>query len=406
MRSLRHALGLRRGVAALAVGLFVYGFGQELWFRYVPEYLRFLGATPLLLGLFGTLKDSLDAAYAYPGGAIADRLGSRRALLFFAGLTLAGFLIYLVWSTVAAVFVGILFVMAWPSLGLPATFSIIGEELQGAKRIVGFTVQAVLKRLPIVLAPPLGGLLLVKLGIHSGMRVGFAASLVLGSAMLLGLRRAFRGGQTPLESGKPREPIRARLPPLLRRLLAADILIRLCEGLPDVFIIVWVVEILRLSPARFGILTSVLMGTAILSYFPAAALAERAERKSFILLTYVFFTLYPLAVLLSHNFLHLVGAFMIGGLREIGEPARKAFIVDCADPASRGRTVGLYYAIRGFAVAGAATVGGLLWTIRPSLTFLAATALGAAGTAACGFLLPSMPAERTTRSAEGGGPPC
>ena len=77
MRNLRHALGLRRGVAALAIGLFVYGFGQELWFRYLPEYLRFLGATPILLGLFGTLKDFLDAAYAYPGGAIADRLGSR-----------------------------------------------------------------------------------------------------------------------------------------------------------------------------------------------------------------------------------------------------------------------------------------------------------------------------------------
>lgn len=389
MKNLRHALGLQRGVAALALGLFVYGFGQELWFRYLPEYLRFLGATPLLLGLFGTLKDSLDAAYAYPGGAIADRLGSRRALLLFAGLTLAGFLVYLAWSTVAAVFVGILFIMAWPSLGLPATFSIIGEELPGGKRIVGFTVQAVLKRLPIVLAPPLGGLLLVRFGMRQGMRIGFVASLVLGSAMILRLRRAFRSHPAPAEPGDVRARAGSRLPPLLRRLLAADILIRLCEGLPDVFIIVWVVEVLRLSPARFGILTSILTGTAILSYFPAAALAEQTERKPFIVMTYVFFTLYPLAVLLSHSFAQLAGAFMIGGLREIGEPARKAFIVDCADPASRGRTVGLYYAIRGFAVAGAATVGGLLWSIRPSLTFVTAAALGVTGTAAAVLLLPA-----------------
>jgi hypothetical protein len=242
-----------------------------------------------LLGVFGTLKDSLDAAYAYPGGAITDRFGSRRALVLF------------------------------------------------------------------------GGLLIVKLGIERGMRIGFAASLVLGSTMLLGLRRAFRCGSpvSGTDEGQPRS--RKRLPPQLRRLLAADILIRFCEGLPDVFIIVWVVEILRLSPARFGVLT------------------------------YLFFTLYPLAILLSRSFLHLVGAFMIGGLREIGEPARKAFILDCADPASCGRTVGLYYAIRGFSVAGAATVGGFLWTVRPSLTFLTATALGVAGTAVCGFLLPSTP---------------
>src|SRR5258706_5495081 len=131
------------------------------------------------------------------------------------------------------------------------------------------------------------------------------------------------------------------------------------------------------------------MCTAVLSYFPAATLADRAEKKWFILLTYLFFTLYPLAVLLSRSFIHLVGAFMIGGLREIGEPARKAFIVDCSQPASRGRTVGLYYAIRGFAVAGAATVGRFLWTIRHSLTFLIASALGMAGTALFGLLRPS-----------------
>jgi hypothetical protein len=55
--------------------------------------------------------------------------------------------------------------------------------------------------------------------------------------------------------------------------------------------------------------------------------------------------------------------------------------VDLSDPNARGRTVGLYYAIRGFAVAGAAAVGGALWTVRPQLTFFVASALGFAGTA-------------------------
>ena len=81
---------------------------------------------------------------------------------------------------------------------------------------------------------------------------------------------------------------------------------------------------------------------------------------------------------------------MIGGLREIGEPARKALIVDLAvsDP---GRTVGLYYSIRGFAVAGAAAIGGALWTVRPELTFYVAAALGAAGTLWAALGLPSRP---------------
>jgi len=391
MKNFRHALAWERGVGALALGLFVFAFGQELWFRYLPVYLRFLGATPLVLGAFGALKDLLDAAYAYPGGVITDRLGSRKALVLFGALTVAGFVVYLAWRSVAGVFVGILLVMAWPSLGLPATFSIIGEELRGTRRVVGFTVQAVVKRVPIVIAPIVGGILIEKLGVSNGMRAGFAASIVLGAVMIAILHRRFRGAASPGPAERGKRP---RLPSALRRLLAADVLIRLCEGLPDVFIVIWVIEVRRFSPAQFGILTSILTGTAIVSYIPAAVLAGRAEKKWFIVLTYVFFTLYPVAVFLARDFLAMAGAFAIGGLREIGEPARKSFIVDSAEPAKRGRTVGFYYAVRGFSVAGAAAIGGWLWTIRPSLTFLVAAALGVAGTAGCAIFLPRVAAAR------------
>jgi len=389
----RRRLGLERRVGALAAGLFVYGFGEELWFRYLPEYLRVLGASAFAVGLFGTARDFLDAAYAYPGGVISDRLGTRRSLLFFGGLTTAGFAVYFFWPSALAVFLGLLLVMCWQSLGLPATFALIGEELEGGRRIVGFTVQAVLKRVPILLAPPLGGLLLEKLGMKNGMRVGFAVSILLAIAMLFALRRGLgqdREKSEALPSPRPSPAGRGRgvLAPALKQLLIADCLIRFCEGMPEVFLVIWAIEVVKISPFRFGLLTSVLMGTAIASYMPAAALAERAEKKSFVLLTYVFFSLFPLAVLLSHTFTALVGAFAIGGLREIGEPVRKALIVDLADPQARGRTVGLYYAIRGFAVAGAAAVGGALWTVRPSLTLLTATLLGFAGTAWAALFLP------------------
>src|SRR6266704_5672255 len=94
LASWRRRLGLERRVSALAAGLFVYGFGEELWFRYLPEYLRVLGASAFAVGAFGTLKDLLDAAYAYPGGVLSDRLGSRDALLLFGLLSAAGFLLY------------------------------------------------------------------------------------------------------------------------------------------------------------------------------------------------------------------------------------------------------------------------------------------------------------------------
>jgi MFS family permease len=386
-------------VATLATALFIFGFGQELWARYLPEYLRFLGASALTVGLFGTLQDLLDAAYAYPGGALADRVGSRRALLLSAALTAAGIAVYLLWSSVAAVFFGLLLVAAWKSLGLPATFTLIAEEISGPRRIVGFTAQSIVKRLPIALAPPLGGLLIARLGMGRGMRAGFAVSLVLSAVMLLGLRLAFRRTHPPplppaAEGkgwGQGLATARTRLHPDLKRLLVADCLIRLCEGLPGVFLVIWALEVVHVSAPQFGLLQSVMMTTAILSYVPAATLAERAEKKPFVLLTFFFFTLFPLAVVLSRSFVALAVAYVIGGLREIGEPARKALIVDLADPSARGKAVGLYYAARGFSVAGAAAIGGALWTIRPELTFFAAAGLGAAGTAWAAAFLPASP---------------
>lgn len=399
-RSWRRALASERGVSTLAAAIFVFGFGQELWSRYVPEYLRLLGASALVIGVFGTVQDLLDAAYAYPGGVLSDRLGTRRALLLFAALTTSGVALYLVWSSIPAIFLGLTLVMAWKSLGLPATFALIGEELAGPRRTRGFAVQAVIRRLPIVLAPPLGGLLLERFGLRGGMRAGFAASLILSAVMLVALNSAFRSrAAVPLSAGRSAAGPNARLHPTLRRLLAADCLIRLCEGLPDVFLVIWALEVVRISPARFGLLTSVQMVTAILSYVPAVALARRIEKKPFVVVTFLFFTLFPLAVVFSRSFAHLVVAYVVGGLREIGEPARKALIVDLSDPSARGRAVGLYYAIRGFAVAGAAAVGGLLWTIRPTLTFFGAAILGLGGTSWAVISLPAQPALEPERAA-------
>jgi len=385
-----------RRATALAAALFVFGLGEELWFRYLPEYLRTLGASAFAVGLFGTWKDLLDAVYAYPGGAVTDRIGTKRSLLIFGGITLGGIALLVAGPSIPVVFLAMTLVMAWSSLGLPATFALIGEELEGHRRIVGFTVQSIVKRVPIVIAPPLGGLLLERLGVVGGMRAGFAISIVLCAATLVVLGRALSAAsseRTPAAAKATAggDRTRLRLRPELRQLLVADCLVRLCEGLPDVFLVVWAIEVVRITPARFGILTSILMLTAIASYLPAAALARRAEKKPFVVLTYVFFTLFPLAVVASRSFAALAAAFAIGGLREIGEPARKALIVDLADPAARGRTVGTYYTLRGLAVAGAAAAGGALWTIRPWLTFAAAAAMGAAGTAWAAVFLPARP---------------
>ncbi|MEW6298646.1 MAG: MFS transporter [Thermodesulfobacteriota bacterium] len=120
--------------------------------------------------------------------------------------------------------------------------------------------------------------------------------------------------------------------------------------------------------------------SASLVYLPAAKIADWIGRKPFVITTFLCFSLFPAAVMLSSGVASLVGAFFTGGLREIGEPAWKAMILDCTAPAVRGRTVGLYYLVRSLAIAPAAFLGGLLWTLSPHPPFLAAGLIGLVGT--------------------------
>jgi predicted MFS family arabinose efflux permease len=114
-------------------------------------------------------------------------------------------------------------------------------------------------------------------------------------------------------------------------------------------------------------------------YVPAARRADRLGRTPLVAATFLAFAIFPLAVVASRSFGALILAFILGGLREIGEPARKALIVDLAAPHARGRTVGLYYLLRSLSIAPASFVGALLWRWKIEAPFVAAAAFGFVG---------------------------
>jgi MFS family permease len=371
-------LSLERNVVAASAAAFLLGTGEELWKKFLPKYLESLGAGALAVGLFGTAKDFFDAVYQYPGGWLADRVGRRRAFLSFILLASVGYVIYLLSPSWQIVFVGLAFSMAWHSMASPAIFAVIGDVLPRERRAMGFTLQSMLKRVPMTLAPLAGGALIAGLGVRAGVRAGLAVTLLLAALAALVVLAV----NVPLAAGAPANirGVWRSFHGALKRLLVSDIIIRTCEGLTEVFIILYVTNITGLGVAQYGILVAVQMATAILVYIPAAKIADRLGRKPFVFATFVCFALFPVAVVLAKGFTTLVVAFVVGGLREIGEPSRKAMIVDFAEPHLRARTVGLYYLARSLTIAPAAFVGGLLWKIAPQTPFVAAGIVGIIGT--------------------------
>jgi MFS family permease len=369
---------LERNVTAASTAVFLVGLGEELWKKFLPKYLELLGAGTPIIGLFGTAEDFLDAVYQYPGGWIADRFGRRRAFFTFIGFAVIGYLIYLFSPSWPYLFLGLAFVMAWQSMASPAIFAVIGDSLPKERRAMGFTLQSLLKRIPIVFAPIIGGAIIASVGIAQGIRLGLLITLALAFVTTFIIRTI----QVAIKQSGPTNiyGVWQSFHRRLKRLLVSDIIIRTCEAMAGVFVILYVTNVLHLSVARFGVLIAIQIATSILVYIPAAKFADRIGRRPFVIATFVCFAMYPLAIVLAKGFATLVLAFIIGGLREIGEPARKAMIVDLAEPEVRARTVGLYYLMRSLSITPAAAIGGLLWKIAPATPFVVAGAIGAVGT--------------------------
>lgn len=376
--AVKDCFSLERNVSIASAAIFLLGFGEELWKKFIPKYLEALGASTTVIGLFGTASDFLDAVYQYPGGWIADHLGRRRAFLIFITLAGVGYLVFLLSPSWPLLFIALAFTMAWQSMASPAIFAVIGDSLPRERRAMGFTLQSILKRVPIVIAPIIGGTLIVSWGIVKGIHAGLVIALVLAAITLLLVSKINVTIEPPKVTNM--RGVWRSFHSALKRLLISDIIIRTCEGMTGVLTILYVTNVKGVSLAWYGTLIAIQMITSILVYLPAGKIADRIGRKPFVIATFLSFALFPLTVMLASSFALLVLAFIVGGLREIGEPARKAMIVDFAQENVRARSVGLYYLVRSLSITPAALIGGLLWNIAPQVPFVTAAIIGIAGT--------------------------
>lgn len=383
-RSISDFLALRRNTVLLLVALVLAGTGDRLWLGFAPKYLETLGAGVLVIGLFDALQTLLGAVYAYPGGWLTDRWGQRRSLLLFNALSLAGYLLVLVWPHWLALVAGVFLFLAWSALSLPATFSVVASSLDRRQHTMGIGVQSMVRRVPMMVGPLIGGWLITRYGWEHGVRLALAGCIGLSAATALFqwfmAEPAAEAKAGNLKPGVSFTGVVRSFNPTLRELLVSDILIRFCERLPYAFVILWAMNHGGVSAKQFGWLVSIEMVTAMLCYIPVAHLADKHGQRPFVLATFVFFTLFPLSLLWAHNFIWLAVAFAVRGLKEFGEPARKALIIAQAPGDLRARTYGAYYLIRDCVVTTGSFLGAWLWSISPRANFIGAAVCGALGT--------------------------
>ena len=379
LRKAINFFGLRRSVVVSLVMVVLVGMGEKMAERFLPIYILALGGSNIAIGLLNGTDNLLSALYSFPGGYLSDRLGYKRALIVFNLISLLGYSIVILFPTWQAVIVGAIFFISWTAISLPATMDLVASSLPSNKRTMGVSMHSLVRRIPMALGPLVGGTLISLYGEREGVRYAFLIAIVLGVVALVLQQVMIK--ETPSKKKAESNPIKtfAYLSSDLRNLLVSDILIRFCEQIPYAFAVVWAVKMNGISPIQFGVLTTIEMATAMLVYIPIAYLADKNTKKPFVFITFIFFTIFPLALLVSRSFSMMVIAFIIRGLKEFGEPTRKALIMDLAPEDKKASVFGLYYLMRDVIVSLAAFGGAFLWDISPAVNFLTAFGFGVIG---------------------------
>jgi MFS family permease len=387
-------LGLTRSTVGVLFMVILVGMGERMAERFLPIYLLALGGGALSIGLLNGMDNLLSALYSFPGGYLSDHFGTKRALLIFNMVAMCGYLVVIIFPAWQAVLLGAVFFISWSAISLPATMSLIAKVLPMHKRTMGVSMHSLVRRFPMALGPILGGAFIGLWGEKDGVRAAFVAALLL-SFLAIVLQQKLIEDEPPKRPGDERLYVPEKNPiklyhlmaPNLRRLLVADILVRYCEQIPYAFVVVWCMKTISspVSALQFGILTSIEMATAVLVYVPVAYLADKTTKKPFVVMTFVFFTLFPLTLLFCRSFNWLVLAFILRGFKEFGEPTRKALIMDLAPENCKAGMFGLYYLMRDVFVSVAAFGGAFLWIISPTTNFLVAFSFGVAGTLGFAF---------------------
>ncbi len=388
LRKLVDALALRRSIVGMLCMLVLVGMGERMSERFLPIYLVALGSGILWPGFLNAINNLVSALYSFPGGWLAERIGTKRSLAVFNLMAIAGYALVVAIPKWQAVVAGSFLFLSWSAISLPGTMGLVSRVLPKQKHVMGVTMHSLVRRFPMALGPIVGGIFIDRWGPIEGVRLAFGAAILLACVALVAQQILIEDDGKPSTAEMPdKNPLRLvrEFTPALRNLLLSDILIRFCEQIPYAYVVLWCMggvpglNTARITATQFGALTGIEMLTAVLCYIPVARFADKAGKKPFVAITFVNFACFPLVLYFCRSFPALIVAFIVRGLKEFGEPTRKTLIMHLAPENRKAAAFGAYYLCRDTIVCTSAFAGSFLWKASPEVNFMTAFAFGILG---------------------------
>jgi MFS family permease len=383
---LRKYLGLEKNVLVMTLTRHLRDCGSGLWGGYFPKVLETLGASGPMIGVFGIINSFVSIVFSYIGGAISDRMGRARALVFFTMLSLLGYIFYLVAPTWWLFIPGSILLTASAQFSFMGSLALTGDSVIENRRAVSMATQKLLGLPVALLAPPLGGALILQIGLIKGFRVGLGITVILTIAAIL-LQKKHFNIQTPAVKHINLDfiSIWKLIRPELRYLLVSNCLMTFGSGMSSMFLVLYIMNVIGLSAVQYGLLQSIMIAAGALFSIPVTKFADKqglVGRKPYVLVSFALIAAFPFMVITTSSWAGLIMVFVLRGIRESFDPVRKAMIVDLSGDIERGRVLGFFFFVISLVCAPSSLIAGLLWQWNEIAPFI----MGG-GISLLGFLL-------------------
>jgi MFS family permease len=326
--------------------------------------------------------------FQLPGGLIADRYGRKKLILFGTVLRTFGPILYLLAPSWEWVIPGAL-VAGTTSLYMPAFHAIIAESLPSKRRGSGYGVYNTITRIPRIIAPLIGGVLVETYGLYMGVRMFLL--MQIGASILGIIIRYFNLQETVVHKTGKRPPIIPtaetfkELPRPIFIMIIVSIIGSFSGRLVFDYTNLYALDVLKITPTNLGIITSIAGLVQMGFTLPSGMIADKYGRKNNIMVSRVVapvtqyfmsavsgFT--PYLFVRSFNAVGL--AFGGGGVRA-GGSAWNALIADIVPSEKRATVNGVIGTLTAVVAAPSSVIGGWLWeTFYPQLPFELSAVIG------------------------------
>jgi len=379
---------LKGNLLVLIVSYTVFRITDSMTFSFQSLYIRELGASPLLLGLMSSLGSLIIAIVRIPGAHVADRYGRKSVIATFTFGVAFSYAFYALAPDWRLILVGMAILNA-SQVYVPALEALEADSMPEERRGMSYSTINVLTMLPAMLAPPIGGYLVERMGLVPGMRIayGFAflGGLIAAAFRAIFLRETLEDPQEFRLSevgsafrdslGSIIEAWR-EMPKNMVYLTLAMLLWAFEDPAFYIYKSLYAIDVVGVTGFEWSLMSTANMLVGLVIGLPVGRMIDSMGKRKSILLAYLFSTPVIALFILSRGVLSLLLTQVLFGVSHaFFFPALFALQADLIPQEKRGRIMGAIGTLRTLATVPAAAFHGVLYEVGPATPFVVAIIL-------------------------------